>query len=296
MNQPPAQSGRSHVVVGVDGSDHSMRAVDRAADEADRWGCDLEVLCAGGSPRIAPGPVTAADIEYVLTSAQEVADAAAQRARDRVPGLRAVPRALAEPAAAALVRASGNARLTVLGTRGHGGFAGLLLGSVSLRLAAHCQGPLMIVRGDEPDPEAELLPPLVALKAESDAAAVRFGFEEAQRRRSELRVLYAWSHPLVPAIALRLPPRTTAQDHEAAAALVREAVEPLRGDYPDVPVTERELLSDSPAPALIEASRGAGVIVLGVHRGHRRLALQLGPVAHAILHHAHCPVVVVPSA
>ena len=294
-DQPPAESARNHVAVGVDGSEHSMRALDRAADEASRAGCDLEIICAGGAPKVAPGPVTAADVEYVRKAAQQVAEQAAERARERVPGLRAVPTAAAESAAVALVRASGRAALTVVGTRGRGGFAGLLLGSVSLRLAAHAQGPLMVVRGDDPDVSGEMRPPLVALKTDADAPAVRYGFEEATRRGTELKVLYTWTHPLVPAIALRLPPKATKNDHKSASEFVSGAVRPFRREFPDVRVVEEEMLADSAAPALIEATRGAGVITMGARRGGRRLALQLGPVVHAVVHHAHCPVVLVPT-
>lgn len=290
---PPA-TGR--VVVGVDGSEHSLRALDRAADEASRRGAELEIVCGRTPVGRGPTPETQADRERVLKAAQQVVEAVAERARDRVPDLGIVRSPTDEPAVDALVRASRDAILTVVGTRGHGGFAGLLLGSVSLRLAAHCASPLMVVRGEggKEQPESGPRDALVALKSEAGAEALRFGFEEAVRRGTGLRVLHAWMFQQIPSIALQLPPREDTAERDAARALVRDAVAPLTGEYPDVRVSAEELRK-SPATALIEASRTAGVLILNVRRAHGRLGLQLGPVTHAALHHAHCPVVLVPS-
>lgn len=123
-----------HTVVGVDGSLVSVRASDWAAAEAVRHGTALRVVYAVAD-RDEAAPVLAS---------------AASRVRQRYPDL-AVETVAAEcGAVAALVRESADAELTVVGTRGLGALTGAAFGSVSLRLAALAQGPLLVVRGDHP--------------------------------------------------------------------------------------------------------------------------------------------------
>ena len=317
---------KGRVVVGVDGSEESLRALDLAVCEAVRRGTELETLYAAGWPRRSPVPVTAEDVERIRTAGAELVDAADQRARSREPELRTVPSVHTDSGAAeALVRAGRDAALTVVGARGHGGFTGLLVGSVALRVAAHCQGPVLVAggsprpprerhepRGQRAHPErghrerghrdeddsaaAAAAPTLVGLTAggEEDDAALRFGFAEAVRRGSPLRVLHAWTVPRLPG-GLRLPEERYAAAREAAAHRVRDAVAPYREGHPEIAVSAEEQ-GGGPAASLVEASRAAGVLVLAAHRERRPgLGLRLGPVAHAVVHHAHCPVVLVPA-
>jgi nucleotide-binding universal stress UspA family protein len=289
----PADEGR--VVVGVDGSEPSLRALDMAAEEAARRGATREMVYSAGWPRRSRVPVTAADTERMRVAAAAVLDEAGQRAHGHVPGLRVVAQVHTEALAAdALVKASRTAALTVVGTRGHGGFAGLLVGSVSLRVAAHCEGPLLVVGDSRGRGIPERGTVLVGMRAESDEPALRFGFEEAARHDSSLRVLHAWGQPRMPG-RLQLPPSEARQARAAASERVRELVDPVSEDHPGVKVSADEQ-GGSPAATLIEASRAADVLVIAVHRRQqRRLGLQLGSVAHAVLHHAHCPVVLLPT-
>ncbi|GGO43411.1 universal stress protein [Streptomyces daqingensis] len=290
-----APADEARVVVGVDGSEPSLRALDMAAEEADRRGAALEMLYSASWPRRSRVPVTESDLDRIRVAAAVVLDDAGQRAQQRVPGLRTIPRIHTESLPAdALVASSRTAALTVVGTRGHGGFSGLLVGSVSLRVAVHAQGPLLVVGDSREKETAERGSVLVGLNSEADEPAVRFGFEEAARRGASLRVLHAWSLPRMPG-RLQLPPREAEQAREAASELVRGAVHRLSGEHPGVSVSADEK-GGSPPATLIEASRTADVMIVAVHRStRRRLGLQLGPVAHAVLHHAHCPVVTVPT-
>ncbi|HWM35601.1 MAG TPA: universal stress protein [Streptomyces sp.] len=290
-----AAADPTRVVVGVDGSEPSLRALDMAAEEAESRGAALEMIYSEGWPKRSRVPVTESDIERMRVAAAAVLDDAGQRAQARVPGLRVIPSVHTETLAAdALVAASRSAALTVVGTRGHGGFSGLLVGSVSLRVAVHSQGPLLVVGDSREGGGTKRGSVLVGLHSEKDEAAVRFGFEEAARRDASLRVLHAWAQPRMPG-RLQLPPKEAEEAREAAAELVEGAVTRLSGEHPQVRVTADER-GGSPAATLIEASRTADVLVLAVRRSlRRRLGLQLGPVAHAVLHHAHCPVVIVPT-
>lgn len=301
MSQTDGRAGTSdaapapgRVVVGVDGSPHSLRALDRAAGEAARRGAELLVLCGGLPPRRTAVPETDTDRERIRRAAQEVADEAAERARGRAPGLRVAAAGVREPAAEALVRAGRDAELTVVGTRGHGGFRGLLLGSVSLRLAAHATGPLMVVHGQLPRSDS---PPagevVVGLKAAGTTQPVDFALRSARLSGSAVRVLHSWSHPAFPGIARKRPRKEPSEEARQAERFLAETLAPLRERVPEVTV-HAEQREGPAAEHLIELSDGADQVVLGVRRESRRLGLQVGPVVQSVLQHARCSVVLVP--
>ncbi|MBQ0983468.1 universal stress protein [Streptomyces sp. F63] len=288
---------RGRVVVGFDGSEPSFRALDRAAEEAVRRDTALEVLCGWPwNPPPLPGE-TPHEPPTLAEETQAMVGQAVEKVRATHPGLEVIPVTTSEAVVPALVRHSETAALTVLGTRGHGGFTGLLLGSVSLRVAAHCASPLMIVRGEATDAAARGTV-VVGVESDQDGDAVRFGFEEASRRGARLRALHAWLYPPLPAGAYMgafdVPPKEGDERRKEAEALPRYEVAPFRAEFPDVEVIP-DHECNAAAPALVEASRTADVIVLATHRTHRHLGLQLGPVTQAVLHHAHCPVVLVPT-
>ncbi|MCI0384484.1 universal stress protein [Streptomyces sp. CNQ085] len=306
------RSARLPVVVGVDGSDHSLRALDRAVEEAVLRGAPLEVLCGVPAHRLAPdtagttagtdaasGTVRGADEEHrraLSRQARRIAEAAAGQARESAPGLEVRPSAVDESAVAALVRAGRRAALTVVGTRGHGGFAGLLLGSVSLRVAAHAESPVMVVRGDNERPRHTVL---VGVEYGTDADAVRYGFEEAERRAAALLVLHAWELPVYPGVMVPPPTRVLEEIAEEQAryeeSVPVDAVAGPREAHPNVDA-RAETVYAGPGHALVQASASADLVVLAAHRRHRLFGMRLGPVAHAVLHHAHCPVALVPTA
>ncbi|WP_093850143.1 universal stress protein [Streptomyces pini] len=309
------RSAQLPVVVGVDGSDHSLRALDRAVGEAVLRGAPLEVLCGASAHRLAPDgapgasgvlgaageaeAAEAADEERrraLARQARQIAESAAERARESAPGLEVEPSAVDENAVAALVRAGSRAALTVVGTRGHGGFTGLLLGSVSLRVAAHIEGPLMVVRGDNERPRHTVV---VGVEYGTDTDAARYGFEEAERRAAALLVLHAWELPVYPGVMVPPPTRVLEEIAEEQAryeeSVPMDAVAGLREAYPNVDA-RAETVYAGPGHALVEASAAADLVVLAAHRRHRLFGMRLGAVTHAVLHHAHCPVVLVPTA
>ena len=136
------------IVVGVDGSEHGERALDWAVKEAGLRGARLRLVAAWHiPPTVYSGPgyiPTAGTRESFEEPASEAAEAAAARARDA--GVEAEAVAREGQAAEVLVEEAANADMLVVGSRGHGGFAGLLLGSVSAQCAHHAVCPLVIVR------------------------------------------------------------------------------------------------------------------------------------------------------
>ena len=145
MSSDPAASsgstGSDHrVVVGIDGSAESMRALDWAAAEAGRSGATLEIQTA-----YEPGYEFITRDEVQRTMDRLVAEARAHVATE-APGVTTSSGTHEESPAKVLIDASDGADLLVVGSRGLGGFKGLLLGSVSQQCSLHARCPITIVR------------------------------------------------------------------------------------------------------------------------------------------------------
>jgi nucleotide-binding universal stress UspA family protein len=186
-----------------------------------------------------------------------------------------------------------------VGTRGLGGVAGLVLGSVSLRLAAHTRSPLLVVRGDRPH-DGDRRDVLLGLESDTDVAAALYALQEAERRGARLQVLHSWTHrhttPELPSpIPATSPGQTRLALHgRAEEAVPRFAMAAICEQHPGVEV-ESLTVHSAPAHALIEATRGAAVVVIGSHRADGPHGARIGAVTHALLHRSHCPVLVVPT-
>ncbi|MGW2826126.1 universal stress protein [Streptomyces sp. NPDC001443] len=270
-----------HIVVGVDGSLISVRALDWAAAEAVRHGSALRVLSA------VPDRDEAAPVLGYAVS----------RTHARHPEL-PVETVVAEGGAVrALMHESADADLTVVGTRGLGALVGPAFGSVSLRLAGLVQGPLLVVRGDHACDDGRDV--LLGLADDTDEQAVAYAFQEAERRDARLRVVHCPSHrhitPAFPSLVAASSPgqERPAREARAEEAVARYALTQMQDQHPDVMV-ETFAVRATPAGELLAATQEAAVVVIGAHRRASLLGPRLGPVAHTLLHRAHCPVVVVP--
>lgn len=144
------QSAQQRVVVGVDGSQQSVQALRWADRLAASTGSRLEAIIAWEYPMATGWGTTmmpfnydlVADMEKVLIDAVDAAFGA-----DRPAGLILTVRE-GHPARV-LIECSAEALMLVVGSRGHGGFAGLLLGSISANVAEHAHCPVLVVHGDE---------------------------------------------------------------------------------------------------------------------------------------------------
>lgn len=153
--QDGAETKEKVITVGVDGSDQARYAVLVAADQATRAGLPLRIICAvqpyTGSMAWIPAPV---DRESLFAEIRVQLDAGEAWLRSYYPDL-AIKVDLIEGAPVdVLVNASGTSELLVLGTRGRGGFAGMLLGSTTDGVRHHAKGPIMVVH-DREDPRQE---------------------------------------------------------------------------------------------------------------------------------------------
>src|SRR5690606_16334948 len=140
---------RLPVLVGVDGSEACRAAIEVGVGEARRWGRPVRLLHVAGDGDLDTADVSISDADALLADALAYATAAAPEiavTAEVVPG-KVVPTLLAEARQAALL---------VVGERGRGGFAGLLVGSVAGQLAAHASGPVIVAR-DTPAPDGPVV-------------------------------------------------------------------------------------------------------------------------------------------
>jgi len=284
------------IVVGVDGSEAGLRAVDWAADEATVRGLPLRLVYASLWERY-EGAGLADDLgkpsEEVM--AEDVVRAAARRAKARSAGLDVSTEVLPEEPEYALVRESRSAALLVTGTRGRSGLAEAVLGSVSLTVAGHAHCPMVVVRGNHDNQARHGTHGRVVVGVGEDAKAslaVGFAFEEARRRGAAVNAVRAWRCPAHESTDHPLLAGEPARLHEQQAV---EALETALQDAPEDVEVERRTVEGPARAVLVAASQDADLVVLGARRRARHFGLQLGRVAHGVLHHSACPVVIVPE-
>ncbi|MFF7274919.1 universal stress protein [Streptomyces griseorubiginosus] len=283
------------LVVGTDGSEPSLRAVDWAADEAASRGVPLRVVFASLWEHY-EGTALASDLrkpsEEVL--ADDIVDSAARRARRHHPDLKVVTEVLPEEPEYALVRESRDAAALVVGSRGRSGLAELLLGSVSLSVAAYAECPVIVLRGSHDNRATPGTRGRVVVGVGEDGKetpAVRFAVEEARRRGVPLEAVRAWRCPAHETTDHPLMAGEPARLHQERAV---EALESALQDVPPDVEVRRRTVEGHARRVLVDASYQADLLVVGAKRRAGHLGLQLGRVAHAVLHHSGCPVAVVP--
>jgi nucleotide-binding universal stress UspA family protein len=289
-----ARSATAAVVVGVDGSSTSLAAVELAAREAALRRRPLHVVHACVWPLLdvplEPPPGAPADAGVGRAAEQFVAEAVA-RARSAAPEIAVTGEVIVGAPAPVLLDCSADAVLIVIGDRGLGGFTGLLVGSVAVQLAAHAPGPVLIARG-EAHPDGAVV--LGVDGSPANDPAVGYAFESASLRMAPLVAVHAWTHPVSTGPGDMLPltydPQEVRDDEQR---LLAEALAGWRERFPDVTV-EPVLPRCGPRRALIDAAATAQLVVVGTRGRGGFTGLLLGSVSQAVLHHAACPVAVVP--
>lgn len=275
------------VAVGVDGSDESMAAAEWGAREAHARGSALLLVCAAGHRLQSPLSPAARREE----TAAELLATARRRVEAILPDLSVTEKVSSEPPAEALLDAGDDSAVLVLGSRGLGALAGFVVGSVSLSVIAHARTPVVTVRGQA----AEGGMVAIGLDFRQNCEPLMaFGFGVAARRGWKVRTVNTWSITEMYGYPSALPDMKSvkAADTEATDQS-HKVLAPWQRHYPQVP-TEISTGSVAIIPHLLNAGADAALVVVGRRtRGHP-FPTRIGPVTHGMLHHAACPVAVVP--
>ncbi|MBF9067031.1 universal stress protein [Streptacidiphilus fuscans] len=280
----------SSLIVGVDSSDASLGAADWAGSEAAATGRSVRLVHVrpGGFWRW-PGDERVDEAEQDALQAMKWFADDLRRAHR---GLRVDVETVTGPVDRVLLASADQDGTLVLGTRGSGGFAALLLGSVAQSVAAQAETPVILV----PQQAAAAQPGYRVVAGVDPAGDCRpvldFALRNAQDHGVVMRAVHVWQPP-VPWGAGPVQPgeaeRHEVEHHQVHA--LREAVAAAHARFPVVESTSAELSGD-PARVLVEEAEKASLLVVG-RRRHRPVSA-LGPVAHAAVHYSRCPVAVVP--
>lgn len=282
------------IVLGTDGSRHALRAVDFAAREATARGASLRIVSVPFAWPVNTliGAVGFAVSQEVAVADQAAAsaavDAAANRAARSYPDLQIDAEIRPGSPAQILLGCASEASMLVVGSRGAGGFAAMMLGSVSRCIATSSTCAAVVVTG-ETSPERRQI--VVGVREpEHASAALRFAFEEAALRHSRLLAVHAWGSPCLVAGARR---KKGAPGEEYAGRL-RHALDPWAARYPGVNL-QTDIPRGHPGRVLSTASATADLVVLGRHGVQPSDAPTIGSALHGVLEHAQGPVAVIPD-
>lgn len=286
------------IVVGLDGSESSLDAFRWAVDEARRRRWGVKAVLAWGRPYVVPVYGHFSDAEWLQEHAELQLRNWLKDELGEDPGIDVQREVQEGPPARVLLGAARDAGLLVVGSRGRGGFASLVLGSVSQQCAQHARCPVMILRRDEAtggEGQTERATPRIVVGVDGSGAArqaLGWALEEARLRHATVDVVHAWRMPYpdgYPIRTLTAPPAVEVE--QEAHRLLDAAVGSAATEGTRV---EPVLVCDSAARALIDLAKGADMVVVG-SRGRGGFAgLLLGSVSQKVLHHATCPVVVIP--
>ena len=289
------------IVVGFDGSEPATAALDRSLTLAEAVGASVEVVTSWRWP-LTWSTLPVANTWSPLHDAEEIRQHAVEVLERRA--LRSVEvttRTVEGGAADVLLGAAEDADLLVVGSRGRGGFRGLLLGSVSAACIQHAPCPVLVHRGDETSGRTGGIGGtggtggtdaiVVGVDGSPESGrALRFAVSLARDLRWDVRTITTWQWP--DALNRDEPPFdhwSPERDARATASSALDAAEDLVDD--DVRVTS-ELVEGSPAAVLLDASRDAALLVLGSRGLGGFRGLLVGSVGQECAQHAACPVVV----
>jgi Universal stress protein UspA and related nucleotide-binding proteins len=279
------------VVVGYNGRPHAQEALRWAAMEARHRDAPLLVLFAANYPGMVGLPDAGpAEIEPgALDAAREVTAQGVARAAGMLPGLPVTGRTEVTSPAQALLDVSREASLLVLGSRGRGSVLAGLLGSVAFTVAGNTRCPMVVIKQGYGETTAGPGRGVVVGTDGSAAAsaAVRFAAGHAASHAAPLLIVCCTGEVSVPA-AVPASPRAAAEE------ILRRARASLAESHPDLPVATR-VAEGVPERILVDASPGAGLMVVGSRGRGAFWAMVTGSTACAVIHGAACPVAVVGS-
>lgn len=296
-----AQQHHQGIIVGVDGSPSSLAAVEWAARDAQMRNVALKVVhvvapivagAEGWSGVSIPADYAQLQEEQATRAIQQAhstAVAAAPSHADRISS-----EILHEPTVPALVELSRHADMVVVGCRGHGGVAQILLGSVSAAVAQYAHCPVAVIHHDEPattpSPDAPVVVGIDGSPTSELAAAI--AFDEASRRGVDLVALHAWSDMNSVGIArVGWAPIEWSNIREQEQEVLAERLCGWTDRYPDV-VVHKDVVCDQPGLRLLQQAGKAQLVVVGSHGRGGFPGMLLGSVSTAVVNAARIPVII----
>ncbi|MFF0864085.1 universal stress protein [Nonomuraea sp. NPDC003560] len=276
------------VVVGVDGSPSGFDAVAWAADDAFRAGAALRIVSVVETWPYQVPQIAAVEWESAMTErAREILAKAQEIVGERRPTVEVSTRVMTGKASVALREQAGEAAELVVGRRGAGGFAGAVLGSVSMSVAGQAPGPVVVVRDGDAASHDE-----VVVGVDGSPAcepALDYAFRQAELRECGLRAVHAWPLPFALAPDFSCDIEALRESH---LRVTREQLTPWQERHPDVRVIA-DVQCGHPVKTLVAAGDRADLLVLGSQGRSGLGSFVLGSVMRGVLHHARCTVAVV---
>ncbi|WP_306668200.1 universal stress protein [Streptomyces sp. rh207] len=277
------------VIAGFDGSPQSSVAAYWAAQEADLRAVPLRLIHVQEPSAL--GHVFRAPDSPGRRSAQHLLVQTADELRRTFPALDISIRSVDGSPIDVLSESAADSDMIVLGSRALGPVMGFVLGSVSMAVIGATNCPVVSVRAESDASYRDLVVGVdVRQRCE---ALLRFAFDEAEQRGCGIRFLSAWALPPLVGYGAAYDPRVHAQLEMSAKATLDDVLMPWKKRYPDVRTTAQANVGHA-ATQLVDSGREAGLTVVGRRARDSSLGTHIGPVAHAVLHHARTPVVVVP--
>jgi nucleotide-binding universal stress UspA family protein len=277
------------IVVGVDESVGARMALQWAFREGQLRGGAVTAVLAWGflDQHPATGSGTGFDPDYDESDALAALDHIVTQALDETAETLVERRPVCDLPAKALLGEAEGADLLVLGARGVGGFRGLLLGSVSQQCLHHAKVPTVVVRNEAPGQGV-----VVGVDGSPGSrTALRWAVDEARRRNASLTVVHAYA---VAPFGLA-PYSMTTTDSSIVAKAAEEVLDDSLEDLDLEGLSVMRMTSaGGGASALIDLSESAELVVVGARGAGLLERMLLGSVATQVVHHASCPVAVIP--
>lgn len=287
------EPGSGNILVAVDGSESAGQALAWAVREAQARETSLTVAHIYYWSGSGFGDMEA--VGYLMDSlepdSRELVESAARTARELAPHLVVDAVSRPGPPVPTLVDLARGRELVVVGSRGLGGFAGMLLGSVSTGLVANAPCSVAVVRGERLPAEDD--PVVVGVDSSSGDEVLTQAFQVAHRRGCPLMAVHCWQGPSsdVRAARGRDDPADEEPWQHSIASELDQRLGQVGARFPDVQA-QAVTIRGRPAAVLLEKAATAQLIVVGTRGRGELKGMLLGSTSRAMVQHAPCPVIV----
>ncbi|MDY6999850.1 MAG: universal stress protein [Actinomycetota bacterium] len=282
------------IVVAVDGSPPSDKAVDWAVREAASRKTPLKVVhvlrppMVVAWPEMPPAPVSGETPEDQGRAVLATSTERAEKLAAELGGVTVSSEMYSDTIMGTLIDLSKDAELLVVGSRGLGAMGRTVLGSVSSAMVHHAHCPVAVIHDDWDEGASSGAPVVVGIDGSpASETATAIAFDEAARRDVPLVAVHAWSD----ATAIEYPGVTYATMQNLGEEALGERLAGWHERYPDVEV-RRAVVCDRPAHKLLEEAEKAQLVVVGSHGRGGFAGMLLGSVSTKVVHHAQVPVIV----